>query len=89
MFLLVLSTLPFLYIPQFPAHYREYVVEIYELEYHYHAPVLFSFFFIILLFLFFTLCFIFHFTLYQLPSMGPIVFLSKYIHMRSSFEGFI
>jgi hypothetical protein len=66
MFLLVLSTLPFLYIPQFPAHYREYVVEIYELEYHYHAPVLFSFFFIILLFLFFHS--LFYFSLYSIPT---------------------
>jgi hypothetical protein len=33
--------------------------------------------------------FIFHFTLYQLPSMDLFVILSKYIHMRSCFEGFI
>jgi hypothetical protein len=33
--------------------------------------------------------FMFHFTLYQLPSMGLFVILSKYIHMRSCFEGFI
>jgi hypothetical protein len=41
MFLLGLSTLLFLYIPQFPAHYREYVGEIYELEYYYHPHILF------------------------------------------------
>jgi hypothetical protein len=41
MFLLRLSTLLFLYIPQFPACCREYVGEIYELEYYYHPPILF------------------------------------------------
>jgi hypothetical protein len=41
MFLLRLSTLLFLYIPQFPAHCREYAGEIYELEYYYHPPILF------------------------------------------------
>jgi hypothetical protein len=43
MFLLRLSTLLFLYIPQFPARCREYVGEIYELEYYYHPPILFPF----------------------------------------------
>ena len=75
MFLLGLSTLLFLYIPQFPARCREYVGEIYELEYYYHPPILFlsSFFF---LFSFFFILF-FHFTLYQLPSMGPICHFIK------------
>jgi hypothetical protein len=41
MFLLRLSTLLFLYITQFPACCREYVGEIYELEYYYHPPILF------------------------------------------------
>jgi hypothetical protein len=41
MFLLRLSTLLFLYIPQFPARCREYVGEIYELEYYYHPSILF------------------------------------------------
>jgi hypothetical protein len=41
MFLLRLSTLLFLYIPQFPARCREYVGEIYELEYYYHPPIIF------------------------------------------------
>jgi hypothetical protein len=54
-FLLGLSTLLLLYIPQFPAHCCEYVGEIYELEYYYHPPILFissiSFYF----FPFFTL----------------------------------
>jgi hypothetical protein len=57
MFLLELSTLLFLYIPQFLAYCREYVGEIYELEYYYHPPILFlSFFFF---FSFFSLFFIF------------------------------
>jgi hypothetical protein len=43
MFLLRLSTLLFLYIPQFPACCREYVGEIYKLEYYYHPPILFPF----------------------------------------------
>jgi hypothetical protein len=60
MFLLGLSTLLFLYIPQFPAYCSEYVGEIYELEYYYHPPILFlsSFPFpvpLFILFLFFTL----------------------------------
>jgi hypothetical protein len=76
MFLLGLSTLLFLYIPQVPAHCREYVGEIYELEYYYHPPILFlsSFSFS---FSFFHSFFIFHFTLYQLPSMGPICYFIK------------
>jgi hypothetical protein len=41
MFLLRLSTLLFLYIPQFPARCREYAGEIYELEYYYHPSILF------------------------------------------------
>jgi hypothetical protein len=52
MFLLRLSTLLFIYIPEFPARCREYVGEIYELEYYYHPlffvlrfPFPFSFFF--------------------------------------------
>jgi hypothetical protein len=47
MFLLGLSTLLFLYIPQFTARCCEYVGEIYELEYYYHPPILFlsSFYF--------------------------------------------
>jgi hypothetical protein len=79
MFLLGLSTLLFLYIPQFPARSREYVGEIYELEYYYHPPILFlssfSFSFSFSFFSFFF--FIFHFTLYQLPSMGPICHFIK------------
>jgi hypothetical protein len=72
MFLLGLSTLLFVYIPQFPARCREYVGEIYELEYYYHPPILFlSYFSFSFSFSFFSF-FIFHFTLYQLPSMGPI-----------------
>jgi hypothetical protein len=39
MFLLGLSTLLVLYIPQFPACCREYVGEIYELEYYYHPSI--------------------------------------------------
>jgi hypothetical protein len=76
MFLLGLSTLLFLYIPQFPACFHEYVGEIYELEYYYNPPILFlsSFSFFLFLFSFF---FIFHFTLCQLPSMGPIGHLIK------------
>jgi hypothetical protein len=85
MFLLGLSTLLLLYIPQFPTRYREYVREIYELQYYYHPPILFFLLFPFPFFLFF----IFHFTLYQLPLMGLFVILSKYIHMRSCFEGFI
>jgi uncharacterized membrane protein YedE/YeeE len=75
MFLLGLSTLLFLYIPQFPARYCEYVVEIYELEYYYQPPII--------LFLFFTL----FYTNYHRWSL--FVILSKYIHMRSCFDGLI
>jgi hypothetical protein len=90
MFLLGLSTLLFLYIPQFPAPRCEYVGEIYELEYDYHPPILFiSSFSFSFSFSFFSLFFLFfHFTLYQLLSMGPICHFIK-IHMRSCFEGFI
>jgi hypothetical protein len=88
MFPLGLSTLLFLYIPQFPARCRECVGEIYELEYYYHPPILFlssfsfsfSFFYS---FLFFTLLY----TNYHRWDL--FVILSKYIHMRSCFEGFI
>jgi hypothetical protein len=88
MFLLGLSTLLFVYIPQFPARCREYVGEIYELEYYYHPPILFlsyfsfSFSFSFFLFLFFTLLY----TNYH--RWGLFVILSKYI-LRSCFEGFI
>jgi hypothetical protein len=76
MFLLGLSTLLFLYIPQFPAPCCEYVGEIYELEYDYHPPILFisSFSFSLS---FFHCFFIFHFTLYQLLWMGPICHFIK------------
>jgi hypothetical protein len=72
MFLLGLSTLLFLYIPQFTARCCEYVGEIYKLEYYYHPPILFlsSFYFSFSFF-------IFHFILYQLPSMGPICHFIK------------
>jgi hypothetical protein len=87
MFLPRLSSLLFLYILQFPARCREYVGEIYELEYYYHPPILFlsSFSFSIS---FFHSFFTFQFTI---PTTidGPFVILSKYIHMRSCFEGFI
>jgi hypothetical protein len=90
MFLLGLSTLLFLYIPQFPACCREYVGQIYELDYYYHPPILFlssfsfSFSFsFIHSFLFFTLIY----TNYH--RQGLFVILSKYIHMRSCFEGFM
>jgi hypothetical protein len=43
MFLLRLSTLLFLYIPQFSARCREYVGEIYELDYYFSISF-FSFF---------------------------------------------
>jgi hypothetical protein len=75
MFLLGLSTLFFLYIPQFPARCREYVREIYELEYYYHPPILFLSSFFLSFFSFFF--YIFHFTLYQLPSMGHIFHFIK------------
>jgi hypothetical protein len=75
MFLLRLSTLLFLYIPQFPACCREYVGEIYELEYYYHPPILSisSFSFSISFFHSFLLFNL----LYQLPSMGPICHFIK------------
>jgi hypothetical protein len=76
MFLLGLSTLLFLYIPQFLACCREYVGEIYELEYITSPSYSFSFFFFLFLFLF-SFFFIFHCTLYQLPSMGPICHFIK------------
>jgi hypothetical protein len=71
MFRLRLSTLLFLYIPQFPARCREYVGEIYGLEYYYHPPILF-----ISSFSFFNLFLLFS-ILYQLPSMGPICHFIK------------
>jgi hypothetical protein len=76
MFLLRLSLLLFLYIPHFPACCREYIGEIYELEYYYHPPIRFlsSFSFSFSFFLFHPF---FHFTLYQLPSMGPICHFIK------------
>jgi hypothetical protein len=61
MFLLGLSTLLFLYIPQFPARCREYVGEIYELEYYYHHPTHFLSFFSFPFSIFHSF-FIFHFT---------------------------
>jgi hypothetical protein len=87
MFPLRLSALLFLYIPQFPAHCREYVGEIYELEYYYHPPILFlsSFSFSISFFHFFY--FSVYYTNYY--RWGLFVILSKFIHMRSCFEGFI
>jgi hypothetical protein len=76
MFLLGLSTLIFLCIPQSPAHCREYVGEIYKLEYYYHHPVLFLSSFSFSFFHSF-----FHFTLYQLPWMGPIChFIKIYLY---------
>jgi hypothetical protein len=71
MFRLRLSTLLFLYIPQFPVRCREYVGEIYGLEYYYHPPILF-----ISSFSFFNLFLLFS-ILYQLPSMGPICHFIK------------
>jgi hypothetical protein len=87
MFLLGLSMLLFLYIPQFLARYREYVGEIYELEYY-----LIFFFFLPFpfLFLFFFHSFFICTLLYtNYHRWGLFVILSKYIHMRSCFEGFI
>jgi hypothetical protein len=85
MFLLGVSMLLFLYIPYVPVCYREYAGEIYELEYYYHPPILFlsSFPFPFLIFLFFILLY----TNYH--RWGTFVILSKYIYMRSFFEGFI
>jgi hypothetical protein len=73
MFLLRLSTLRFLYIPQFPARCREYVGEIYELEYYYHPPILFlsSFSFSIFFILFFTFQ-------YTIPTTIDGAYLSFY-----------
>jgi hypothetical protein len=88
MFLLRISTLLFLYIPQFPARCREYAGDIYELEYYYHPPILFYFF----VFLFhFHFSFFFYFSVYytNYHRCGLFVILSKYIHMRSCFEEFI
>jgi hypothetical protein len=88
MFLLGLSTLLFLYIPQFLACCREYVGEIYELEYITSPSYSFSFFFFLFLFLFFI--FLFFTVLYSnYHRWGLFIILSKYIHMRSCFEGFI
>jgi hypothetical protein len=74
MFRLRLSTLRFLYIPQFPARCREYVGETCELEYYYHHPILFlssfSFSIFFILFLLFSIR-------YQLLSMGPICHFIK------------
>jgi hypothetical protein len=84
MFLLGLSTLFFLYIPQFPARCREYVREIYELEYYYHPPILFLSSFFLSFFILFL-----YFSLYSIPTTnlwGIFFILSKYIHMRSYFE---
>jgi hypothetical protein len=61
-FLLGLSTLLFLYIPQFPARCREYIGEIYELEYYYHPPILFLSSFP------FLFSFFFYFSLYSIPT---------------------
>jgi hypothetical protein len=71
MFLLGLSTLLFLYISQFPARCREYVGEIYELD------ITITLLFFLLSSFPFHFFFIFHFTLYQLPSMGPICHFIK------------
>jgi hypothetical protein len=62
MFLLGLSTLLFLYIPQFPTRCREYVGESYELEYYHHPliPFLSSFPF--------PFCIFFYFSLYSVPT---------------------
>jgi hypothetical protein len=69
MFLLGLSTLLFLHIPRFPARCREYVGEIYELEYYYHPPILllssFSFTFSL-------------FSLYSIPTIIDGAYLSFY-----------
>jgi hypothetical protein len=72
MFLLGLSTLLFLYIPQFPTRCREYVGEIYELQYYYHPPIIF-------LSSFFLFLFLFYFSLYSIPTTidGPICHFIK------------
>jgi hypothetical protein len=74
MFMLGLSTLLFLYITQFPACCREYVGEIYELEYYHHPHILFlsSFSFSFSLFIFF------YFSLYYIPSTIDDAYLSIY-----------
>jgi hypothetical protein len=79
MFLLGLSTLLFLYIPQFPARCDEYVGEIYELEYYYHPPILFisSFSFSFS----FSFCFFilsFYFSHYYIPTTIDGAYLSFY-----------
>jgi hypothetical protein len=55
MFLLGLSTLLFPYITQFPARCREYVGEIYELDYYYQPPIPFPFSFLFSFFFYFSL----------------------------------
>jgi hypothetical protein len=72
MFLLGLSTLLFIYIPQFSACCRQYVGEINELEY-YLAPS-YSFFFLFL----FLFSFFFYFSLYSIPTTIDGVYLSFY-----------
>jgi hypothetical protein len=73
MFLLRLSTLLFLYNPQFSVCCREYVGEIYELEYYYHPPLLFlsTFSFSISFFSFFTFR-------YTIPTTMDGAYLSFY-----------
>jgi hypothetical protein len=80
MFLLRLSTLLFLYIPQFSARFREYVGE--RVRILLSPSYSFSFFF-------FLFHFLFSFFFYFSHRWGLFVILSKYIHMRSCFEGFI
>jgi hypothetical protein len=69
------TTLLFLYIPQFPACCRDYVGEIYELEYYYHPPILFLSFFPFP-FPFFIL--FFYFSLYFIPTTINETYLSFY-----------
>jgi hypothetical protein len=73
MFLLGLSTLLFIYIPQFSACCREYVGEINELEYYLSPSYSFSFFFFLFLFYIF-----FYFSLYSIPTTIDVVYLSFY-----------
>jgi hypothetical protein len=73
MFLLGLSMLLFLYIPQFLARYREYVGEIYELEYY-----LIFFFFLPFPFLFLSFFILFLFALYSIPTTTDGAYLSFY-----------
>jgi hypothetical protein len=79
MFLLELSTLLFLYISQIHACCREYVGEIYELEYYYHSPI---FFFLLSSFSFsFSFCFwsfFFYFSLYSISTTIAGAYLSFY-----------